>query len=97
MHYSSVGLAALTPIALATGPGPIATGVDLALALAIPVHMAIGGRFVVEDYVPKSSQKSATFAVYLFAGITTMGLVQLALGPGITETAKELWRAPKKN
>lgn len=96
-HWSSYGLAGLTPIALVLSPSFINFPVDFALGLIIPVHMHIGLVGIAEDYVPRSQQGVARLVLAVLSVLTAVGLLKVNLcGAGITESVKCLWREPKQ-
>ena len=91
-HMTSYALAAGIPLALVLG-GPVATGVDLALGVLIPVHAHIGMRSVLIDYVhDATSQRVALAALAAFTVLTAVGLTKFnLLDVGITGGVKELF------
>lgn len=91
-HYTSYALAAGFPLAMAFG-GPIGTVVDLAFAVVIPVHMHMGMRSVLLDYIhPVGQQKLALALLAAVTLLTGMGLVKLTLTDiGLTGSLRELF------
>ena len=95
-HKVNLALLGLTPVALAVGQ-PLQFGVDMALALALPIHGHIGMNLVITDYAKKVVGKGgigpSRMALAGVTGVTILGLLKLNLtGPGITETVKSFWR-----
>ena len=71
--------------------------VDLALGLIFPFHSHVALNYVITDYVPKSTRSMARAALLAASVIAAAGLLKLNLqGPGLTESIKSLWRAPKE-
>ena len=69
--------------------------IDLALAVALPVHSHIALNFVVSDYVPNAARFGARAGLLGFTCLTIAGLMNLTLkGEGVTRTAKRLWKKP---
>jgi len=94
-HYSHVLLAGLIPVAFVLSPSFLNYPVDLALGLAIPVHMHLGMVQVIEDYVPQPVQNLSILGMLVLSLLTGLGLLKINLcGFGITESFKSLWRAP---
>ena len=93
----NLGLLGLTPLAIASEGSSLSFPVDMALAVAFPLHGHIGMNYVITDYVPKLFSKAAVGparAVMVgVTGFTMLGLTKLNVeGPGITGTLKALWR-----
>ena len=94
-HYVNLGLLGLTPVSLVS-PAPMQFVMDMALAIALPLHGHIGMNYVLTDYVPKFIGKAARgparIIMFGITGGTTAGLLKLNLtGPGIIGTVKALW------
>lgn len=91
-HYTSYALAAGFPLAMVFG-GPIGTVVDLGFAVVIPVHMHMGMRSVLLDYIhPVGQQKLALALLAAVTLLTGMGLVKLSLTDiGLTGSLRELF------
>eukprot|EP00467_Chlorarachnion_reptans_P020911 CAMPEP_0114499930 /NCGR_PEP_ID=MMETSP0109-20121206/7684_1 /TAXON_ID=29199 /ORGANISM="Chlorarachnion reptans, Strain CCCM449" /LENGTH=153 /DNA_ID=CAMNT_0001677539 /DNA_START=31 /DNA_END=492 /DNA_ORIENTATION=+ len=96
-HKANIGLAVAMPVAFALSPHPIASVMDYGLMVLIPVHSHVSLNLVAEDYVPRGTMRSgARMLIAVISVITGAGLLKLNVaGPGITETVKSLWRAPK--
>lgn len=95
-HYVNLGLLGLTPIAMVT-PAPMTFGMDMILALALPLHGHIGMNYVLTDYVPKVFGKAgrgpARLIMFGITGFTAAGLLKLNFfGAGVTGALKNLWR-----
>jgi succinate dehydrogenase hydrophobic anchor subunit len=92
-HYTSYLLAAGVPAAFIFG-GPVATLMDFALGLAIPLHFHIGMRSVLLDYVPNVANQKIALALLAAATlVTTLGLAKLNLfDVGLTEGVKQLFK-----
>ncbi len=90
-----MALLALIPAGL-MAPAGLVYPVDLALGLVLPLHMQLGMREVVRDYVPNEH-----FWQYVLLGVslcTALGLARLNFnGKGISATAKSLWVKTKKD
>jgi succinate dehydrogenase (ubiquinone) membrane anchor subunit len=70
--------------------------VDLALGILFPFHSHVALNYVITDYVPKAGRSAARAALLAATVIAAAGLLKLNVeGPGLTETIKSLWRAPK--
>jgi len=100
-HYVNLSLLAAAPAAFAVSPSPLTFPLDLFLGVAFPVHAHIGMNCVISDYGKKFFGKAAVAPMRVgLLGVTVAtaaGLLRLNLqGPGLTETVKRLWRAPKK-
>jgi succinate dehydrogenase (ubiquinone) membrane anchor subunit len=97
-HSVNMGILVLTPMAFALAPSKWVLPVDLALGLALPLHMHIGMNYVITDYSKKFlglSRGTCQVAMVGVTGMTVLGLTNLNLrGPGITETIKSLWYHP---
>eukprot|EP00242_Pyramimonas_sp_CCMP2087_P006513 CAMPEP_0198209976 /NCGR_PEP_ID=MMETSP1445-20131203/18020_1 /TAXON_ID=36898 /ORGANISM="Pyramimonas sp., Strain CCMP2087" /LENGTH=100 /DNA_ID=CAMNT_0043883901 /DNA_START=126 /DNA_END=428 /DNA_ORIENTATION=+ len=95
---TSVAAAALVPLSIATSPNALSMPVDLALAVALPIHSHIALNYVVSDYAQKISKHPACagsmrLAVMGMTAVSILGLTKLTLnGKGVTGTLKELWR-----
>lgn len=98
LHYSSVALMGLTPVAFVLSPSPLAIPVDFALGVLFPIHAHIGMNNVISDYVPKSAQTLARIAWLGVTGVMLLGFLRVNIeGAGITETVKTVWReSPNK-
>jgi hypothetical protein len=95
-HWTSYGLAGLTPVAFILSPSLLNFPVDFALGLLIPVHMHIGLVGVIEDYIPRPQQGLSRFVMAVLSVLTAIGLLKINLcGAGITESVKSVWREPK--
>ena len=85
----------LIPAALLV-PSSAVFPLDLALGVVLPLHMQLGMRNVVRDYVPNER-----FWQMVLLGVslcTALGLARLNFnGKGITATAKTLWVKSKKD
>ena len=91
-------LALLTPAALllpaASSPQ---LALDIILGVAIPLHSHVALNYVITDYVPKSGRTPARALLLATTIIAAAGILKLNMeGPGLTESVKSLWRAPKK-
>ncbi len=93
-HKTSQAFAVIVPLAL-LGPQSLHGALDGLLTVLVPVHMAVGLRGVVTDYVPSGLQGPALAAVYLAAGVSAFGMAKLSSGDGMLNSVKELW-APGK-
>ena len=92
-HYTSMGLLALTPVAIVASPSVLNVPIDLIIGFLIPLHSHIGLNYVVSDYVPKALRTVARASVLGLSVIMAAGLLKINLhGVGITETVKHLWR-----
>lgn len=92
MYYSSIALATLTPLALVT-PTSLAFPIDAGLAIFMPLHMMVGVRSIIEDYVPKSAQDVSQGILFVATGATVAGLLGLSLTEkGLGGTVIELWK-----
>ncbi len=96
-HMSSYFLAAGVPIALLFG-APFSTAVDFSLGVVLPLHMHIGMRSVLADYLPHmgvtdaTSQKICIQILGLTTAVTALALTKFNLTDvGITEAVKSLW------
>lgn len=82
-HYSSLALAALVPAGLLLAPSTLCMPIDLALAVAIPVHGYIGGKTVIEDYIPMSMQPAFLLLIAVLTILAFFGFLGLTIsGPG---------------
>jgi len=83
---------ALVPIALAAHPSALSMPVDVALAIALPLHAHIGMNWIFTDYVPGSPSGPARLALLTASVLACLGLLKLSVaGPGIIGTVKEMW------
>jgi succinate dehydrogenase (ubiquinone) membrane anchor subunit len=91
-HYTSYALAAGIPAALVLG-GPVASVVDLALGVVIPLHFHIGMRSIIVDYVHDvSMQRMALAALAGVTVLTAVGITKFNLtDEGLTAAVKDLW------
>ena len=84
----------MTPVAFALAPSKLCFPIDLALGVALPLHMHIGMNYVITDYSKKIlgiNRGPAQMGMAAITGITILGLGNLNLrGPGITDTVKSL-------
>ena len=95
MHKSAMGLAVAFPAALLTSSPAVSIPVDVGLAMLIPAHMHYGLVGVIEDYVPRGMQDTASMASMAAAVITAAGLINLTInGDGVTGSIKRLWTRP---
>ena len=96
LHYTSYALAAGVPAALLLGP-PVSSVVDLAMSVVVPLHMHIGTRNILVDYVHDPAMLKVAFAVLAGATVlTTAGLIKFNLtDEGITAALKDLWITQK--
>ena len=97
-HKVNLGLLGLTPLAIASEGSALSFPVDMALAVAFPLHGHIGMNYVITDYIPKlfgnAARGPARIIMCGVTGLTTLGLVKLNIeGPGITGSLKALWRS----
>lgn len=89
-------LAVATPLAFLL-PSSLVLPIDVTLGVLFPLHSHFALNTIVTDYVPKSARNPARIALLAVTIITAAGLLKLNLqGPGLTESIKSLWRAPKK-
>jgi succinate dehydrogenase (ubiquinone) membrane anchor subunit len=96
-HWSHIGLAGLTPVALILSPSILNWPVDLGLGIVVPLHMHLGMIQVIQDYVPRNLQELSILAMWVLTFLTGLGLLKINLcGPGITESFKSLWRRPRE-
>jgi succinate dehydrogenase hydrophobic anchor subunit len=91
-HMTSYALAGGIPAALLLG-GPVATVVDVALGVALPLHFHMGMRSVIIDYLsPKPDIQRIALAI--LAGVTALSAIGLAkfnfTDVGLTGGVKEL-------
>jgi succinate dehydrogenase (ubiquinone) membrane anchor subunit len=93
-HATGTTLAVAVPVAAVLSPHAAVLPVDIALGVAIPVHMHYGLSGVVEDYVPEGPARGgAMLGLYALSGLAIFGLLKVNLcGAGITESVKTLWR-----
>jgi len=92
-HMSHLALAAATPVAVILSPTILNIPVDFAFGAIIPVHLYWGLEAVIEDYVPPAFRKHSITALGALCALMALGLLKINLcGPGITESAKSLWR-----
>lgn len=97
-HSSGMVLAVLAPVAFVASPSVISMPVDLALGILFPFHSHVALNFVITDYVPKAARGPARAALLAATVIAAAGLLKLNIeGPGLTDSIKSLWRAPKDN
>lgn len=97
-HLSQLALAGLCPVAFALSPSVLNTPVDFALGFIIPFHAYVAVNYVITDYVPKFARAAARLGVFGAVVIAAAGILKLNVtGPGLTDTVKNLWRAPKKD
>lgn len=91
-HATSYALAAGFPAAMIFG-GPIGTIVDLGFAVIIPLHMHMGMRSVLLDYVhPVGQQKLALALLAAVTLLTGLGLLKLTfMDIGLTGSLRELF------
>ena len=94
----NLGLLGLTPLAIASEGSSLSFPVDMALAVAFPLHGHIGMNYVITDYIPKlfgnAARGPSRIIMRGITGLTTLGLVKLNVeGPGITGALKALWRS----
>mmetsp|Transcript_25928 Transcript_25928/g.33621 ORF Transcript_25928/g.33621 Transcript_25928/m.33621 type:complete len:177 (+) Transcript_25928:146-676(+) len=108
-HATQTGLLVSFPLIFIAGP-PLSTPIDLALGIAMPIHGHIAMNYVLSDYGPKlfkvlgTSKSTQSLGMSIFrAGLLAasaaglFGLLHLNLmGPGISETLKDLYREEKK-
>lgn len=89
LKYSSVALVGLVPAGMLL-EGSAVFPVDLALGVVLPLHLHLGMREVVRDYVPNEGLWQ-----YVLLGVslcTAMGLARLNFNSdGVSATAKRLW------
>lgn len=96
-HASGLALAVLAPVAFAVSPSAMNMPVDLALGVLFPFHSHVALNYVITDYVPPAGRTAARGALLAASIIAAAGLLKLNIeGPGLTETIKSLWRAPKE-
>lgn len=89
-------LAVATPLAFLL-PSSFILPIDVTLGVLFPLHSHVALNTVITDYVPKSARNPARIALLAVTIITAAGLLKLNLqGPGLTDSIKSLWRAPKK-
>jgi hypothetical protein len=92
---TSFGLLAAVPLAIVLPP-PLVSICDIAFNILLPLHTHIGLHHVIEDYVPRSLQKSMILVLWVATLLAFCGLLKLNLkGEGITTTTKKLWKKPK--
>ena len=77
MRYSSLGLTAIIPAALLLEPSSLVYPLDLALGVLLPVHMHLGMRDVVRDYVPRPQAGMAQIGLWVVSVVTALGLTKL--------------------
>lgn len=99
-HYTSYFLAAGIPAALILG-SPVSTLVDWTAAVALPLHMHIGMRSVIVDYVHDViTQRMALAALAGVTVVTAVGLIKFNITDvGLTGAITELYthqKAPKE-
>jgi succinate dehydrogenase (ubiquinone) membrane anchor subunit len=95
-HSTGIVLAVATPLAFLMSPSSLVLPVDVTLGLLFPFHSHVALNAVITDYVPKSARNPARIALLAVTIITAAGLLKLNIqGPGLTESIKSLWRAPK--
>lgn len=92
VQYTAYAMGLLIPGALLVGQ-PFTFLADYTLALAVPVHMYLGGRSILIDYVPDLDyRRMAIVALKGAAVLTAAGLLKLNLTDvGIVEGFKLLW------
>ena len=92
LHLSSMGLAAVVPLACIS-PTSLIMPVDIALGILIPIHAHVGMNAVISDYVPKSGRSMARYGWLGITGISILGLLRLnTTGDGLTGTIKRVWQ-----
>ena len=91
-HMSSGLLIAAFPVAMVLSPSKVVLPIDLGLAVALPFHMHVGMMGIVSDYVPPAMRTMARAGMTGVTVVSTLGLIRLALGPGLTESVKAVWR-----
>lgn len=96
-HSTGVVLAVATPVAFILSPSVLSLPLDVTLGLLFPFHSHVALNTVITDYVPKGARNPARIALLVATVVTAAGLLKLNIqGPGLTESIKSLWRAPKK-
>jgi succinate dehydrogenase hydrophobic anchor subunit len=91
-HYTSYALAAGVPLAVYMGE-PLSTLVDLGMTVILPLHLHIGMRSILVDYVhTPENQKAALVVLAFFTVVTTLALVKLNFfDVGLTQALKEIF------
>lgn len=93
---SSITLGAALPLAILFSPSFLHIPFDLAVSIALPVHMYMGTHGIISDYAPKQFRVQALQGWGLLAAIAGFGLLKIGIcGPGIGASIKSLW-APAK-
>jgi succinate dehydrogenase (ubiquinone) membrane anchor subunit len=95
-HKSGIVLAVLAPVAVVASPSAFNMPVELVLSVLFPFHSHVALNYVITDYVPPAGRTAARGALLAASVIAAVGMVKLTFdGPGLTESVKSLWRAPK--
>ena len=96
-HKTSLGLLALTPLALAA-PAAAAMPFDIALSFAFPLHAHIGLNWIITDYMPWVGPSGALrYALAGLTAVTIAGLLKVSIADetGLTGTLKATWKEPE--
>jgi succinate dehydrogenase hydrophobic anchor subunit len=91
-HKTSYAIVAGVPLALICG-GPVASVINVACGVVIPLHAHIGMRSVILDYVHVVPQQRVVLAgLAVFTAGSALGLTYFNLyDVGLTEGIKALW------
>ena len=93
---SSIALGVSLPAAILFAPSFLSVPFDLVVSVALPIHMYMGTRDVLSDYLPKKIRPQGLQAWSVVAFIASIGLVKIGIcGPGVGASIKSLW-APAK-
>eukprot|EP01129_Flabellula_baltica_P011900 TRINITY_DN528_c0_g1_i1.p1 TRINITY_DN528_c0_g1~~TRINITY_DN528_c0_g1_i1.p1 ORF type:complete len:130 (-),score=26.16 TRINITY_DN528_c0_g1_i1:126-515(-) len=66
--------------------------VDAALLVTVPVHLGIGLKSVIQDYVPKPLIPLGVAAVFIAVLVVFLGLLKMMMdGSGLTSVLGALW------
>lgn len=94
-HYTSYALAVGVPLAVASGAA-VSSAIDIVMNLVIPVHMHIGMRSVIVDYVwDLKTQRAALAGLAVFTVLTAALLARMNFADaGMTNGILMLWQEP---
>eukprot|EP00948_MAST-09A_sp_MAST-9A-sp1_P003298 g3298.t1 len=94
-HISNIAILGIFPLALLVSPSKLVVPIDLGIAFLFPFHMHVALAGVITDYVPPAVRNPARFGLVAATVLSVFGLTRLALGDGITESVKAVWRTPQ--
>jgi len=98
-HITSITLLALLPVGILIAPSPINVAIDTLLAVAIPTHMYIGMKAVINDYIYNPVFRSFTrTSMLIIAVLSTIGFIKLNTSDvGISQAIKLFWKKTPKS